>query len=125
MQCSNIMFALRSGLMSGLRNVSKVSNKINIRDISFTNVHPIKDIAMNNQEIEYGSYPSCVDCMYFNASHSYIERGICLKYGTKNVVTGIVSYKEAYLNRAPNSITCSIEGDGFAKKEPAEYNGCP
>jgi hypothetical protein len=111
------MFSLRSGLRGSV-NISK-------RHVSFANKNPIKDIAMNNQQIEYGSYPSCVDCMYFNASHSYIERGICLKYGTKNVVTGIVSYKEAYLNRAPNSMTCSIEGDGFAKKEPAEYNGCP
>jgi hypothetical protein len=119
------MFALTSGLMTGLRHVSKFSNKINKRHISFTNVHPIKDFAMNNQQIEYGSYPSCVDCMYFNASHSYIERGICLKYGTKNVVTGVVSYEEAKLHRGHNSLTCSIEGDGFAKKEPAEYNGCP
>ncbi len=117
MQYSNIMFGLKH-ILRGSVNISK-------RNVSFANKNTIKDFAMNNQQIEYGSLPSCVDCMYFNASHSYVERGICLKYGTKNVVTGVVSYEEAKLHRGHNSLTCSIEGDGFAKKEPVEYNGCP
>lgn len=109
----NIMFSLRHILRGS----------VNKRHASFTNAKPI--ITMNNQQIEYAKFPSCVDCMYFNSSHSYVERGICLKYGTKNVVTGVVSYEEAKLHRGHNSSTCGIEGDGFAKKEPAEYNGCP
>ena len=111
------MFSLTSGLRHILRG------SVNKRHISFTNATPI--LTMNNQQIEYGSLPSCVDCMYFNSSHSYVERGICLKYGTKNVVTGVVSYEEAKLHRGHNSSTCSIEGDGFAKKDQPECSGCP
>lgn len=111
------MFALTSGL----RHVLKCG--ANKRHVSFTNVTPI--ITMNNQQIEYAKFPSCVDCMYFNSSHSYVERGICLKYGTKNVVTGVVSYEEAKLHRGHNSSTCGIEGDGFAKKDQPECSGCP
>jgi hypothetical protein len=109
--------------MFGLKHILK--RGINNRQISFANKNTIKDFAMNNQQIEYGSLPSCVDCMYFNASHSYVERGICLKYGTKNVVSGVVSYEEAKLHRGHNSTTCSIEGDGFVKKEQPECSGCP
>jgi hypothetical protein len=109
--------------MFGLKHILK--RGINNRQISFANKNTIKDFAMNNQQIEYAKFPSCVDCMYFNASHSYVERGICLKYGTKNVVSGVVSYEEAKLHRGHNSTTCSIEGDGFVKKEQPECSGCP
>jgi hypothetical protein len=115
------MFALTSGLRSAL----KIGVNISKRHISFANVNPVKEFTMNNQQIEYGKFPSCVDCIYFNSSHSYVERGICLKYGTKNVVTGVVSYEEAKLHRGHNSTTCSIEGDGFAKKDQPECSGCP
>jgi len=109
--------------MFGLKHILRGS--VNNRQISFANKNTIKYFAMNNQQIEYAKFPSCVDCMYFNASHSYVERGICLKYGTKNVVTGVVSYEEAKLHRGHNSTTCSIEGDGFVKKEQPECSGCP
>lgn len=111
--------------MFGLKHILRGSVNITKQHISFANVHPVKEFTLINQQIEYAKFPSCVDCMYFNASHSYVERGICLKYGTKNVVTGIVSYEEAKLHRGHNSTTCSIEGDGFVKKDQPEYSGCP
>lgn len=105
------MFGLKTGIIK--------------RFITYANINGIKDFTLPNQQIQYGKFPSCVDCMYFNAPNDYIERGYCLKYGKKNVVTGVISYNEAYTHRMTTTSTCTIKGDGFVKKEQPEYNGCP
>jgi hypothetical protein len=69
--------------------------------------------------IENGEYPLCKNCVYYLPSlvdiFSYEKYGKCAKYGTKNVVSGYISYNYASYCRI-YSDNCGKEGKDFVAR---------
>jgi hypothetical protein len=91
-----------------------------------TTVHP----RLHNQHIANIQTPTCKDCVYFypGTLPSHIQSSLCLKYGEKDLITGDITYKPAYMHRHgfQQPPTCGRMGAGFSKKhEEDAFYGCP
>ena len=84
---------------------------------------------LHNQHITNIQTPACKDCFYFypGTLPGHIQSPLCLKYGEKDLITGEISYKPAYVQRfgSDKKPNCGITGAGFLKKQDDEFYGCP
>ena len=73
----------------------------------------------NNQIIKNINIPSCKNCIYFEPN-SYDKDftsglGKCLKFGEKNIITDVITYKYADLCRKDDT-KCGEDGIYFEKE---------
>ena len=68
-----------------------------------------------NQIIKNNLIPICIDCIYFAKHRQNIDLSICLKYGSKNIITGEIKYDIPILNRSNNKL-CGYKGNNFENK---------
>jgi len=84
---------------------------------------------LHNQHIANIQTPACKDCFYFypGSLPGHIQSSLCLKYGEKDIITGEITYKPAYIQRfgVNKPPTCGLAGTGFSKKVDDEFYGCP
>ena len=100
----------------------------NYRPFSYKHSHHHN--RLYNQHIANVQTPTCKDCFYFypGSLPGHIQSSLCLKYGDKDLVTGEISYKPAYMHRHgfQQPPTCGRMGTGFSKKqEDDEFYGSP
>jgi hypothetical protein len=75
------------------------------------------------QIIENSKILSCVNCFYFYPVYNnndkkeniLFSKSKCLKYGTKNIISGIIEYKFAY-NIRKNEDKCGLKAKNFEEK---------
>ena len=72
------------------------------------------NFASANQYIKNGDAPSCKDCAYFQKQSSLdYNMSKCLKYGTKDVISGNIRYEFAINARDYHNVKCGIKGNDY------------
>ena len=73
-----------------------------------------------NSVIKNSEYPLCKNCIYYRPSvldiFSDEKFGKCIKYGTKDTVSGVIYYNYASSYRKYYSENCGIEGKDFVDR---------
>jgi hypothetical protein len=81
---------------------------------------------ITNQFIKYGDAPACVNCFYFQKSSAKdLTFSKCLKYGTKDLITGNIRYEYTTSIRDHLNTKCGTKGTHFMKKDEFDYGTNP
>lgn len=77
-----------------------------------------------NQIIQNYEYPACKDCVYFKKDQkfNYTSSSKCMKFGTKDLITGVVNYEYVINVRNFKPDKCGTKGIHFSKKEDNDYS---
>lgn len=100
--------------------IKKITHK-NINDILNKSL-VLSPKIYKKQIIENSKIPSCANCFYFYPVYNndkkeniLFSKSKCLKYGTKNIISGEIEYKLAY-NMRKNEDKCGLKATNFENK---------
>lgn len=89
-----------------------------IKNTSSSYFHTDSDSYIPNQIITNGNAPACKDCLYFKkiGVNNYFQSK-CFKFGTKDLLSGIINYEYAENVRNVHNNKCGIQGKHFIAKD--------